>query len=306
MDYLLETVDLTKDFSSQRVVDQLCLHIKKGEIYGFLGENGAGKTTTIRMLMGLLNPTSGSIYFNGQEFSTQYPSLLKNIGTIIEYPGFYPNLNARDQLKISSNLMGVTDNKDIDQVLNTVDLLKSKNKKVKDFSLGMKQRLGIARAILHNPDFLILDEPTNGLDPTGIQEIRELLLHLSRDLGKTILISSHILSEIEQLADTIGIIHQGALVVEDNLNNLKSKFKKHVRLKVDNREKTLHLLREKMPNFTYELVNEKHLLILSEIPNEALITKLLVLNQIEVYEITTIYQSLEDYFIDITGGGNNG
>ncbi|MFJ7732938.1 ABC transporter ATP-binding protein [Lysinibacillus sp. NPDC097231] len=306
MDYLLETVDLTKDFSSQRVVDQLCLHIKKGEIYGFLGENGAGKTTTIRMLMGLLNPTSGSIYFNGQEFSTQYPSVLKNIGTIIEYPGFYPNLNARDQLKISSNLMGVKDEKNIDQVLNTVDLLKCKNKKVKDFSLGMKQRLGIARAILHNPEFLILDEPTNGLDPTGIQEIRELLLHLSQDLGKTILISSHILSEIEQLADTIGIIHQGVLVVEDNLNNLKSNFKKQVRLKVDNREKTIQLLREKIPNITYELVNENNLLILSEIPNEALITKLLVLNQIEVYEITTIRQSLEDYFINITGGGTIG
>lgn len=306
MDYLLETVNLTKDFSSQRVVDELCLHIKKGEIYGFLGENGAGKTTTIRMLMGLLNPTSGSIYFNGQEFSTQYPSLLKNIGTIIEYPGFYPNLNARDQLKISSNLMGVTDAQAIEKALNTVDLLKSKNKKVKDFSLGMKQRLGIARAILHNPDFLILDEPTNGLDPTGIQEIRELLLHLSRDLGKTILISSHILSEIEQLADTIGIIHQGSLVVEDNLNNLKSTFKKHIRLKVDNREKTLHLLREQIPNIAYELVNEQQLLILSEIPNEAFITKLLVLNEIEVYEITTIHQSLEDYFINITGGGNIG
>ncbi|EEM16623.1 Bacitracin transport ATP-binding protein bcrA [Bacillus pseudomycoides DSM 12442] len=279
------------------------MQIKKGEVYGLLGENGAGKTTTIRMIMGLLKPTSGDIYIFGNKLDINNRSFFGNIGSIIEYPGFYGNLSANDNLKISSNYMGVKDSKAIDRVLNIVNLQNVQHQKVKNFSLGMKQRLGIARSLLHNPDVLLLDEPTNGLDPTGIKEIRELLTELAREHQKTILVSSHILSEVQQLANKIGIIHKGKLLEESSMDKLEDKFEKYVRIKVNNINKCVEILKENIKDLDYQFSNTDILINHFE-GNTAELNKLLNYAGVDVYEIVTVKQTLEDYFMQITGGIN--
>ncbi|PES77252.1 bacitracin ABC transporter ATP-binding protein [Bacillus cereus] len=302
MKYILETSNLVKIYESNAVVDSISLHIEKGKIYGLLGENGAGKTTTIRMIMGLLKPTSGDVYIFGNKLDINNRSFLGNIGAIIEYPGFYGNLSANDNLKISSNYMGVKDSKAIDRVLNIVNLQNVQHQKVKNFSLGMKQRLGIARSLLHNPDLLLLDEPTNGLDPAGIKEIRELLIELAKEHQKTILVSSHILSEVQQLADNIGIIHEGRLLEESSMNKLEDKFEKYIRIKVNNINKCIEILKENVKHLDYRFSNTDILINHFE-GNTAELNKLLNLAGIDVYEIVTVKQTLEDYFMQITGGG---
>ena len=195
------------------------MHVKKGEIYGFLGSNGAGKTTIMKMITNLIKPTSGSIEIFGETLTHNSYDVLKRMGTIIEYPIFYEKLTAKEILDLHCEYMGYYDKKEIDYVLDLVKLTNTGEKPVKDFSLGMKQRLGIARAIITKPELLILDEPINGLDPIGIKEIRELLKMLCKEYGITIIISSHILGEIEQIADTIGIIHNGRLIRELPIDN---------------------------------------------------------------------------------------
>ncbi|PGQ85520.1 bacitracin ABC transporter ATP-binding protein [Bacillus anthracis] len=303
MKYVLETTDLIKIYESKTVVDSISLHIKKGEVYGLLGENGAGKTTTIRMIMGLLKPTSGDIFVFGNKLDINNRSFLGNIGSIIEYPGFYGNLSANDNLKISSNYMGVIDSKAIDRVLNIVNLQNVQYQKVKHFSLGMKQRLGIARSLLHNPDLLLLDEPTNGLDPAGIKEVRELLIELAKEHQKTILVSSHILSEVPQLADKIGIIHEGKLLEESSMDKLEDKFEKYIRIKVNNINKCIGILKENIQDLDYRFSNTDILVNHFE-GNTAELNKLLNFAGIDVYEIVTVKQTLEDYFMQITGGIN--
>ncbi|MED1610201.1 MULTISPECIES: ATP-binding cassette domain-containing protein [Bacillus cereus group] len=302
MKYILETSKLVKIYESNTVVDSISLHIEKGKIYGLLGENGAGKTTTIRMIMGLLKPTSGDVYIFGNKLDINNRSFLGNIGAIIEYPGFYGNLSATDNLKISSNYMGVKDSKAIDRVLNIVNLQNVQHQKVKNFSLGMKQRLGIARSLLHNPDLLLLDEPTNGLDPAGIKEIRELLIELAKEHQKTILVSSHILGEVQQVADNIGIIHEGRLLEESSMNKLDDKFGKYIRIKVNNINKCIEILKENVKHLDYRFSNTDILINHFE-GNTAELNKLLNFAGIDVYEIVTVKQTLEDYFMQITGGG---
>ncbi|SFC26341.1 bacitracin transport system ATP-binding protein [Bacillus sp. 491mf] len=301
MEYVLETSHLTKIYDSKTVVDHVSLHLKKGEIYGLLGENGAGKTTTIRMIMGLLKPTKGEIYLLGNKFDFNNCEVLRKIGVIIEYPGFYGNLHAIDNLRISSNYMGVHDPKAIERVLHIVNLQHAKDKKVKNYSLGMKQRLGIARSLLHNPDLLLLDEPTNGLDPAGIREIRNLLIQLATEHKKTILISSHILSEVQLLANRIGIIHEGKLLKESSMRELEANFKTHVSIKVDKIDESIHLLKGIINNFDYQLTSER-ILVYNTVENTAYLNKCLVNCGIDVFEMVTIKQSLEDYYMSITGG----
>ncbi|WP_125152325.1 lantibiotic protection ABC transporter ATP-binding protein [Clostridium rectalis] len=216
-EYYLETKNLTKKFRKQRAVDSINLKIKKGSIYGFLGPNGAGKSTTLKMIAGLLYPTEGDIFIDGHKWSRKD---LRNIGVLIESPAFYGNLTARENLKVHTTLLNITDSK-IDEVLNIVDLKNTGNKKSSQFSLGMKQRLGIAIALLNEPKLLILDEPTNGLDPLGIQELRDLIKSL-KEKGITIIFSSHILSEVEHVAEYIGIIHQGKLKYQDKINKTEN------------------------------------------------------------------------------------
>ncbi|MCT4619585.1 MAG: ATP-binding cassette domain-containing protein [Marinisporobacter sp.] len=218
---IIETNHLTKDYKDMQAVSNVNLSVKSRRIYGFLGPNGAGKSTTIGMLLGLIKPSNGDIKIFNMDLSKDRLKILKNIGSMIEGPSYYENLSAYDNLKISAELLDL-DDKDIDKVLKIVNLTKYKNKKTKQFSLGMKQRLGIAQALIGKPKLLILDEPTNGLDPVGIQEIRKLIKSFPEKFDMTILISSHILSEIEQIADDIGIINEGKLVFQNTLEQLRN------------------------------------------------------------------------------------
>lgn len=211
--YFLETENLTKKFKKQLAVENINLKIEKGSIYGFLGPNGAGKSTTLKMLTGLLKPTSGKIIFDGHEWGRKD---LKDIGVLIESPAFYGNLTAKENLMVHTKLLNLSNDR-IGEILSIVDLKNTGNKKADEFSLGMKQRLGIAIALLNNPKLLILDEPTNGLDPLGIQDLRVLIKELSSK-GMTIILSSHILAEVEQIAEYIGIIYEGKLKYQNKIN----------------------------------------------------------------------------------------
>ncbi|WDV44918.1 ABC transporter ATP-binding protein [Clostridiaceae bacterium M8S5] len=218
--YIIETKGLTKNYKDMKAVNNLDIKVREGLIYGFLGPNGAGKSTTIGMLLGLIKASKGKVSIFGKDINKHRIDILKNVGSIVESPSYYPNLSAYDNLKISADILGL-EYKEIDEVLDIVNLSKVRNKKVKKFSLGMKQRLGIAQALIGKPKLLILDEPTNGLDPLGIHEIRELIKSFPQKYGITVLISSHILSEIELIADDIGIIHEGKLLYQGTLKHLK-------------------------------------------------------------------------------------
>lgn len=231
-DYVIETNNLSKIYSKNRVVDSVNMHVEKGKIYGLLGKNGAGKTTTMCMLLNLTYPTSGDIYLFGKNTKSSSNDIYSKIGSIIETPGFYENLTAYENLKIIAKIRGDYDSFHINAVLKMVNLENAKSKKYKDFSLGMKQRLGIAAAIMHSPELLILDEPINGLDPFGIKEIRTLLKRLSHEFGITILISSHILSEIENIADVIGFMDNGVLIEEISKEDLYGRLNKFVEFEV--------------------------------------------------------------------------
>lgn len=211
---ILETKNLTKNFGKQKAVDSISLKIKENSIYGLLGPNGAGKSTTLKMITGMIHKTSGEIFFEGHKWSRDD---LSDIGALIEMPALYENLSARENLKVRTLLLGLPDSR-IDEVLEIVSLKDTGKKKSGQFSLGMKQRLGIAIALLNNPKLLILDEPTNGLDPLGIQELRDLIRSFPKK-GITVILSSHILAEVEQTADHIGIINNGKLQYQNVINH---------------------------------------------------------------------------------------
>ena len=232
VDYVIETNNLSKIYSKKPVVNSVNMHVEKGKIYGLLGKNGAGKTTTMCMLLNLTRPTGGEISLFGKDPKKCSKEIYSNIGSIIETPGFYENLTAYENLKIIAKLRGDYNPLNISLILEMVNLENVKSKKFKDFSLGMKQRLGIAAAIMHSPELLILDEPINGLDPFGIKEIRALLKRLSREYGITILISSHILSEIENIADVIGFMDGGMLIEEITKEELYGRLDKFVEFEV--------------------------------------------------------------------------
>ncbi|APM38350.1 ABC transporter ATP-binding protein [Clostridium kluyveri] len=302
MDNILKTYNLSKKFKNFYAVDNLNMTIEKGDIYGFLGENGAGKTTTIRMIMGLIKSTSGEIELFSQKISGKNKNLLQRIGSIIEYPGFYPNLTASENLEIHRRMMGVQEKDSIKNSLKVVGIGNVENKKVKEFSLGMKQRLGIARSLLHHPEFLILDEPTNGLDPIGIKEIRELIIDLARKQNITFLISSHILSEIQQMATKIGIIHKGVLLEEISYNELKKRNRHYINIKVDKDKKSCFILEEKLNIKDYILWGKNNLRVYEKLQEVSTINKVLVSNDVLVEEICLKIDSLEDYFLKLTGG----
>ena len=232
VDYVIETNNLSKIYSKNKVVNCVNMHVEKGKIYGLLGKNGAGKTTTMCMLLNLTYPSSGDIYLFGNDPKRNSAETYSKIGSIIETPGFYENLTAYENLKIISKIRGDFDPYHISSVLKMVNLENTGSKKFKDFSLGMKQRLGIAAAIMHSPELLILDEPINGLDPFGIKEIRTLLKRLSHEYGLTILISSHILSEIENIADVIGFMDSGVLIEEISKEDFHARLNKYVEFEV--------------------------------------------------------------------------
>ncbi|MCR3761753.1 ABC transporter ATP-binding protein [Clostridium felsineum] len=227
--YVVEVNNLSKTYRGFNTVNNINLNIKEGRIYGFLGPNGAGKSTTIRMILGLIKSSSGSIKVFGKNLKESRSEILKNVGALVESPSYYGHLNAYENLKIWATIKNV-DKNSINDVLRLVNLYEHRKKKVSKFSLGMKQRLGIAQALIGDPELIILDEPTNGLDPMGIKEIRNLIVDLAKKHNKTIIISSHILSEMELMVDDVGIINKGNLLYEGSLVNLKSKYSSDMKL----------------------------------------------------------------------------
>ncbi|MBD7911185.1 MULTISPECIES: ATP-binding cassette domain-containing protein [Clostridium] len=303
MEYILRTKNLTKRYKEQISVNNLCMNVEKGDIYGFIGKNGAGKTTTLKMILGLIPPTSGGVNIFGSEVRRNDISYLRDIGSIIEFPSSYEELTAYENLKLHINYMGIRDEKTIDKSLEKLGLLKDRNKKVKNFSLGMKQRLGIARAILHEPKLLILDEPTNGLDPLGIVELRQFILRLASENQLTLIISSHILSELELMINKLGIIDKGVLLKEVAMEEVKNNCLEYADIRVDNIEKAQKIL-ESHFGLNSELIEDKYIRIDLKEKNikTNLISKLLIDNNLELFELINRRENLEEYFVSLSGG----
>ncbi|MCR8634783.1 ABC transporter ATP-binding protein [Paenibacillus radicis (ex Xue et al. 2023)] len=302
MEYILKTTALTKTYRDHKAVDDMNISLKKGEIYGFLGQNGAGKTTTIRMIMGLIQPTSGQIELFGQKLESSSRAVFERIGSMIEIPGFYPNLTAVENLDIHRRMMGMGNKESIEEALEQAGLLDARNKRVKSFSLGMKQRLGIARALLHHPELLILDEPTNGLDPVGIKEVRNLIIELASKRNISVLVSSHILSEVQQMATVLGIIHNGKLVEEIEQQVLQMRNRHCVEFKVSNDRQAAMLLEQKLDIHDYSVPEPGIVRVFEQLSESAMINRMLVGNGIDVMEITMLRETLEEYFLSLTGG----
>lgn len=296
---VVETVGLTKCYRKSEVVKNVNLKVEQGNIYGFLGPNGAGKTTTIRMLLGLIRPTEGEVNIFGKSLAQERLSILSKVGSLVETPSYYGHLTGGENLETIRRLLRVRDSTKVDQVLKQVRLTDAKNKKVKEYSLGMKQRLAIAMALLNDPDLLILDEPTNGLDPAGIQEIRELIKEMPKKFDVTVLVSSHLLSEVEQIATQVGIIHRGELIFQDSINVLRKESRPRLRLVTDQPERAEAILREQQ----LEVSKEGEALYIPETRMEesAQINRLLVEKGFKVYRVEEIKRSLEDIFLELTG-----
>lgn len=301
-EFILSTKELVKKYKEQTVVNKVNLHMEQGKIYGLLGRNGAGKTTVMKMIMGLTPVTSGEIHIFGQKLEGNEKQIYPRIGAIIETPGFYPNLTARENLEVFAKLRGMTRKDGIKQALDIVGLPCNDTKLYSRYSLGMKQRLGIARAILHEPELLILDEPTNGLDPIGIAEFRQFLKSLCENKGITLLISSHILTEMEQLADGIGILHNGVLLEEGSFRELQKKNRKYLLLMVSSASKTAQVLEQRFSIADYEVEDDRTVRVYEARHNPADINKMLILNDVEVMGLQLCNDTLEDYFKKVTNG----
>ena len=293
MEYIIETNKLTKRFPGKIAVNKIDMHIKRGDIYGFIGKNGAGKTTAMKLILGLLNPTSGGIkIFNNENLnSSRY-----KIGSLIESPGLYKNFSAYENLKRFSILYGGNE-QDINELLKLVNLENVGNKPVRAFSFGMKQRLGIAIALLGNPEILILDEPINGLDPSGIKDIRDLILKLNKEKQITFIISSHILDELSKIATRYGIINNGILVEEISSEELTNRYLKYMKLNVSDVNKTIQILQEQNLLDKYE-TKENNIFLYNNFDKSGLINTLLVSSNIIVNEISFKENNLEDYFVE--------
>lgn len=302
MDYVMETQNLTKRYHTATVVDHVNLHVPKGKIYGLLGRNGAGKTTIMKMMLQLVRPTEGIIRLFGMGYQEHISDTYRKIGSIIETPGFYTNLTGQENLEILAKLRGQIPKEAVKSALEIVGLDKEKKKPFSDYSLGMKQRLGIAAAIMHEPELLILDEPINGLDPIGISEIRQFLCELSHTKGTTIFISSHVLSEIEQIADMIGVMNEGKLVEEVNMEELHKRKRKYIRFTVSDSVAASTLLKKRCGIMDYE-TEDSTLKVYNDTFNVGEFNKLLVENGLMVTGINTCEENLEDYFSELIGGG---
>ena len=300
--YVIETKQLTKTYGEQTVVNSVNIHVKQGQIYGLLGRNGAGKTTIMKMILGLTDITSGEVDVFGQNIKGREKRVYPRIGAIIETPGFYPNLTGTENLEIFAKLRGTAAPNAVKNALEIVGLPYRDKKLFSKYSLGMKQRLGIANAILHDPELLILDEPTNGLDPIGIAEVRDFIKTLSIERGKTILISSHILSEISLLADDIGIIDHGTLLEEESLAELEQKSSKHIRFTLSDTAQAARILERTFHESHFSIQDDHNLRLHNLDLSVGKIVTAFVENGLEVSEAHTCEESLEDYFKRVTGG----
>ena len=300
--YVIETRGLTKKYGEQNSVSNLSIHVKKGRIYGLLGRNGAGKTTTMRMLLGLTAPSSGEVKIWGRPLRGNEKKILPRIGSLIESPGFYPNLTGTENLRIFADLRGLKGTRFIKDALEVVNLPYRDKKLFSQYSLGMKQRLAIALAVMHNPELLILDEPINGLDPIGIAEMRGFIRELCDSTGKTILISSHILSEIALLADDIGIIDHGVLLEEESLEELEAKNGKYFRFTVSNAPTAARLLESRLGVQDIQVDSANGLTVRSPRLDSGEAVRLFVEAGLSVSDAHLYEDTLEDYFKQVTGG----
>ena len=303
MKYIIETRGLTKRYGEQRSVEDLSLHVRPGRIYGLLGRNGAGKTTTMRMLLGLTRPSAGSIRIFGQPMPDKARSVLPRTGSLIESPGFYPNLTGSENLRIFAILRRLPrPEQAIHAALDMVSLPYRDKKLFSQYSLGMKQRLAIALAIMHDPELLILDEPINGLDPIGIAEVRQFIRSLCEERGKTILISSHILSEIALLADDIGIIDHGVLLEEESLQQLEQKNGRYLHFTVSDARAAARLLYTRLGVQDFQLVNGQELTVPGDRLDAGRAVEAFVQAGLTVRDAHLCEDTLEDYFKRVTGG----
>lgn len=296
MNYILTTENLTKTYGKKDAAKDVNIHIREGEIYGLIGRNGAGKTTVMRMISGLSRPTSGSYTIHGER---------KNgVGVLIENPGIYKNMSAKENLKLKCIAMGCDSDEYIEELLKTVGLEDTGKKNAGSFSLGMRQRLGIALALVGDPKMIVLDEPINGLDPQGIVEVRQTLEKLKDEKGITIMISSHILDELGKLADSYGIIHKGELIDEFSNDSLAERCGEYVAIKTDDNKTAIEIIKSK----GYDDISVTHdgfIHVDKAVTETAEINKALVNGGVGVIEIYIKNISLEDYYLNITGGGSN-
>lgn len=300
MSYILQTNHLCKIIDGKELVTDVNIHVKKGEIYGFLGPNGAGKTTVMKMVTNLWKPTSGTVELFGQTLEPTSYEMLKRMGSIIEFPTFYEHMSGKDNLQLHCEYMGYYNKGSVNETLEMLNLSDAANKPVKRYSLGMKQRLGIARTILCKPELVILDEPTNGLDPAGIKQIRDLFKMLCTEYGITIMISSHLLSEIESIADTVGVINNGRLMKEISIKEITETNTAYVELVVENIKKASYVLTDKMNLKNFKITHDSKIRIYEHDVTTQKISKELMMNGVEIISISHHTETLEDYFLKIT------
>lgn len=303
MEYLLETYGLGKDIGKRRIVSDVSIHVKKGEIYGFLGPNGAGKTTVLRLITGLLRPTMGEIVLFGKRMKEDFRGALKRMGIILEFPVFYERLTGRENLELHQEYMGYYSRGCVEDALKLVRLETEADRPVKGYSLGMKERLGIARAVLCKPEFLVLDEPLNGLDPEGIHLVRELLRRFCLEYGVTVLMSSHILPEVESIADTVGILSKGRLAEELSMKALAEKSASFLEVLTADPKKAAFLLTERLHLENFRLMEDGRIRIYEEPVLAEAVAGKLAEEGAGILSIGKKTETLEEYFLKLTGEG---
>ena len=301
MDYVIETRNLVKSYKGKSAVDGVNIHVKKGEIYGFAGPNGAGKSTVMKMLLNLTQPDSGEVLLWDEKIEDGSFECLKRIGSIIENPYFYEKITGRQNLELHCEYMGFHNKGRVDEVLQTVGLHDIEGKAISHYSMGMKQRLAIGRAILTRPELLILDEPINALDPEGIREMRALFRRINRECGTTVLISSHILSEVEQIADTVGIIQSGKLLKEIAMADIHKYQTDYIELEVEDIRRAGYLLEHDMGISDFKVISESMIEIYDLTKAVKEISAVLVRNDVGIIGIGKKQGSLEDYFFQVLG-----
>ena len=305
MPFILQTTRLSKKIGSKMLVTDVDIHIRKGEIYGFLGPNGAGKTTVMKMITNLWKPASGTIELFGERLTPKSYDVLKRMGSIIEFPVFYDHMTGRENLQLHCEYMGYYNTGSVENAMQMLNLTDAADQPVRNYSLGMKERLGIARAVMCKPELLILDEPTNGLDPAGMKQIRDLLKMLSSEYGITIMISSHILSEVESIADTVGIIHHGRMMKEIRMQDIEETNLNYVEISVTDEKKAAYVLAEMLKLHNFKVFDNGKIRIYDHSVSTQQLTKTLALNDVEVMGIGKKAETLEDYFLKLTGEGND-
>lgn len=301
-DYAVKLHQITKIYGKQKAIDKVSINVETGDIYGLIGKNGAGKTTILKLISGLIHKDSGNMEILDEVTEHGLNRARKRTGSLIDNPYLYPYFDARRNLEYYRIQKGIKDKAVVDETLKLIGLYNVNRKKFSKYSLGMKQRLGIGQAIIGRPDLLILDEPINGLDPTGIVELRELLLKVNKELGTTIILSSHILNEMSMIANKYAFIHEGKLVEEISRDELEEKCRRYLKLKVNDTKKTIIILEKELEIQHYKVLNNNEIEIYEELNNLNLITKSLIENNIEIKSVNEGTQTLEDYFIKLIGG----